>query len=255
VKYRKDAVVVDDLDGKVADLRPPGHTETRPLGGKSGVLRAAIFGANDGLVSNLSLIMGVAGATTNRSVVLLAGIAGLLAGAFSMGAGEFISMRVQRDVFENLIEFERQELAAMPEEELHELIQIYKRRGIPDDLARATAEVIHKDPALMLETHAREELGLDPNDLGSPWAAAIYSFITFCIGAIIPLAPFLFVAGQPAVAVAAVLSGLTLFGIGGAMTIFTGKHFYLQGLKMLAVGTAAATITYLVGTLLHVNVA
>lgn len=251
MKFRKDAVV----DGKVVDMRPPGHAERGQLGGKSGALRAAIFGANDGLVSNLSLIMGVAGATQNRSVVLLAGIAGLLAGAFSMGAGEFISMRVQRDVFENLIEFERKELEEMPEEELHELTQIYRERGIPDDLARATAEVIHNNPALTLETHAREELGLDLDDLGSPWAAAIWSFFTFCIGAVIPLAPFLFVAGQPAVGVAAVLSGLTLFGIGGAMTVFTGKHFYLQGLKMLAVGTAAASITYLVGTLLGANVA
>ncbi len=251
MKFRKDAVV----DGKVVDMRPPGHVERGQLGGKSGALRAAIFGANDGLVSNLSLIMGVAGATQNRSFVLLAGIAGLLAGAFSMGAGEFISMRVQRDVFENLIEFERQELEEMPEEELHELIQIYKQRGIPDDLARATAEVIHKNPALTLETHAREELGLDLDDLGSPWAAAIWSFVTFSVGAVIPLAPFLFVAGQPAVVVAAILSGLTLFGIGGTMTVFTGKHFYLQGLKMLAVGTAAASITYLVGPLLGVNVA
>lgn len=250
MNFRKDAVV----DGKVVDMRPPGHPEHNRLGGKSGALRAAIFGANDGLVSNLSLIMGVAGATSNRSVVLLAGIAGLLAGAFSMGAGEFISMRVQRDVFENLIEFERDELETMPEAELHELIHIYEARGIPEELARAIAEIIHSDPKLTLETHAREELGLDVEDLGSPWAAAIYSFITFSIGALIPLAPFLFSSGTPAVVTAAVLSGLTLFGVGGAMTVFTGKHFLWQGLKMLAIGGAAATITYFVGTLLGVKV-
>ena len=170
MRFRKDAVV--DERG-AADMRPPGHPEHRHLGGKSGALRAAIFGANDGLVSNLSLIMGVAAATSNRSVVLLAGVAGLLAGAFSMGAGEFISMRVQRDVYENLIEFERREQEEMPDAEKHELISIYRDRGIPEDIARATADVIHADPDLTLETHAREELGLDIFDLGSPWGAAL----------------------------------------------------------------------------------
>jgi len=250
VKFRKNAVV----DGKAVLPRAPGHPERSAIGGKTGALRAAIFGANDGLVSNLSLIMGVAGATSNRSVVVLAGIAGLLAGAFSMGAGEFISMRVQRDVYENLIDFERDELVTMPEEEFEELVGIYEGQGMPAELARATAEVIHSDLELSLRTHAREELGLDLEDLGSPWAASISSFVTFAIGAVIPLIPFLFATGETTVVAAAILSGLTLFGVGGAMTIFTGKHFYLQGLKMLCVGAAAATITYGVGTLIGVSV-
>ena len=249
MKFRKEAVV----DGKAADLRPPGHPEHRPLGGKSGTLRASIFGANDGLVSNLALIMGVAGATRNNSVVLLAGIAGLLAGAFSMGAGEFISMRVQRDVFENLIEYERSEQETEPEAELLELTQIYENRGIPSDLARAVAEVIHADPQLTLETHAREELGLDISDLGAPWAAAISAFITFSIGALIPLVPFIFGSGTSAIVSASILSGLALFAIGGIMTVFTGKHFVLQGLKMMVIGGAAAGITFIVGKALGVN--
>lgn len=250
MKFRKD-VAVDD--GRVAAI--PGHFEGMGLGGKSGTLRAAIFGANDGLVSNLALIMGVAGATANRHVVLLAGVAGLLAGAFSMGAGEFISMRVQRDVFENLLEFERRELAASPDEELAELIAIYETKGIPSDLARATAEAVHANPDLTLDTHAREELGLDPDDLGSPWGAAISSFITFSIGALIPLVPFLFLKGTTAVATASVLSLATLFAIGSLMTMLTGKHFYRQGFKMMAIGGTAALVTWLVGRALGVNIA
>lgn len=249
MKFRKEAAVGD---GRAAGI--PGHFEGKGLGGKSGALRAAIFGANDGLVSNLALIMGVAGATDHRGVVLLAGVAGLLAGAFSMGAGEFISMRVQRDVFENLLEYERREQEESPDEELAELIAIYETKGIPQELARATAEIVHANPDLRLDTHAREELGLDPSDLGSPWGAAISSFITFSIGALIPLVPFLLIQGPAAIVVACVLSLGTLFAIGGFMTMFTGKHFWLQGLKMMAIGGAAAAVTYLVGTLLGVNV-
>jgi vacuolar iron transporter family protein len=248
VKFRK-SIAVDD--GKSAGV--PGHFEGKGLGGKSGALRAAIFGANDGLVSNLALIMGVAGATDRHQTVLLAGIAGLLAGAFSMGAGEFISMRVQRDVFENLLEYERKEQEDSPDEELAELIAIYETKGIPEELARATAEAVHANPDLRLDTHAREELGLDPADLGSPWGAAISSFITFSIGALIPLMPFLFLDGTMAIVVASVLSLATLFAIGGAMTMLTGKHFYVQGLKMMAIGGSAALVTWLVGNLLGVN--
>ena len=250
MKFRKNAALGDS---GVAGI--PGHFEGKGLGGKSGALRAAIFGANDGLVSNLALIMGVAGATSNIHVVLLAGIAGLLAGAFSMGAGEFISMRVQRDVFENLLAYERRELEEQPDEELAELIAIYETKGIPAELARATAEAVHSNPAITLDTHAREELGLDPDDLGSPWGAAISSFITFSFGAIIPLAPFMLLRGTTAVVVAVVLSLGTLFAIGGFMTIFTGKNFAMQGMKMAVLGGAAALITWLVGGALGVNVA
>lgn len=249
MKFRKEAAVGDS---GVAGI--PGHFEGKGLGGKSGALRAAIFGANDGLVSNLALIMGVAAATSNRRVVLLAGVAGLLAGAFSMGAGEYISMRVQRDVFENLLEYERREQEEQPDQELAELVAIYETKGIPKELARATAEAVHANPDLRLDTHAREELGLDPDDLGSPWGAAISSFITFSIGALIPLVPFLVSEGTAAIVWASALSLGTLFAIGGFMTMFTGKSFAVQGTKMMAIGGAAAFVTYLVGSALGVNI-
>src|SRR5436190_15198123 len=143
-------------------------------GGRSGALRAAIFGINDGLVSNLSLIMGVTGAAVDNTIIVIAGVLGLLAGAFSMGAGEYSSMRVQREVFERLIHLEAHELATEPEEEREELIAIYRDKGVPPDVAEQLVDVLHRDPKLALETHAREELGLDPEEgLGSPWGAAI----------------------------------------------------------------------------------
>ena len=157
----------------VSPHRGPVPDDDRPVAatGKSGTLRAAIFGVNDGLVSNLSLIMGVTGAGVGNRVILLAGVAGLLAGAFSMAAGEYISMRTQREVFERLIHLEAHELATEPEEEREELIGIYRNKGVPAHIAEELVDVLHRDPDLALETHAREELGLDPDDLGSPWGA------------------------------------------------------------------------------------
>lgn len=233
----------------------PGHPERRGTGGgKNGTLRAAIFGVNDGLVSNLSLIMGVAAATTDPHLVVLAGVAGLLAGAFSMGAGEYISMRAQRDLFEQLLTLEKWELENEPEEELEELTQIYRSKGIPDDLAAEVATILTKDPEVALATHAREELGLDPEQLGSPWGAAASSFITFSFGAFIPLIVFLFgSAGNGAVVAAAILSGITLFAVGSLLSILTGKGFVRSGLRMLGVGAAAATITYAVGSMFHIQ--
>jgi len=233
----------------------PGHPEQRGgAAGKSGALRAAIFGVNDGLVSNLSLIMGVAGATgTDPKIVLLAGVAGLLAGAFSMGAGEYISMKVQRDVFESLLSLERWELENLPEEELKELTQIYVDRGLPPDLAKEVATTLSRDPDTALETHAREELGLDPNELGNPLAAAGASFGAFSVGAIVPLLPFFFTSGAPGVTISAVLSAITLFAVGSLMSVFTGRQPFYSGLRMLGVGAAAASITYLIGSLFHVS--
>lgn len=230
--------------------------EQRAGGGKSGALRAAIFGANDGLVSNLSLIMGVAGAGVSNRVILLAGVAGLMAGAFSMGAGEYISMRVQREVFERLIHLEAHELAVTPQAERQELADLFARKGIPADLAGRVAEELMKDPEVALETHAREELGLDPREgLGSPWGAALSSFLTFSAGAVVPLAPFAVGSGNAALVASAVLSAVTLFAVGAVMAILTGKRFYLSGLRMLLVGSAAAIITFGVGRLLHVSTA
>ena len=234
--------------GPVAD-EPRG-----PLHGRSGALRAAIFGINDGLVSNLSLIMGFTGAGVSNRVVLLAGVAGLLAGAFSMAAGEYISMRVQREVFERLIHLEAHELATAPEEERQELIEIYRGKGVPEDVATQLVEVVHRNPALALETHAREELGLDPEGgLGSPWSAAISSLLTFAFGAAVPLLPFVIGSGTAAAIGAITASLATLFVVGAMLSVLTGKRFYASGLRMLVVGGVAAAITYGVGSIFHVG--
>lgn len=225
------------------------------MGGKSGALRAAIFGVNDGLVSNLSLIFGVAGAGAANDVVILAGVAGLLAGAFSMAAGEYISVRVQREVFERLIHLEAHEIGSDPEAERAELAALYVRKGLPKDLADRLAEELMRDPEVALDTHAREELGLDPHEgLGSPVAAAGASFAMFSAGALVPLVPFLFGSGSGAIVVSAALSAVALFGVGAAMSYLTGRNAVLSGARMLAIGAAAAAITYLVGTLLDVGV-
>jgi VIT1/CCC1 family predicted Fe2+/Mn2+ transporter len=229
--------------------------EQRVAGGRSGALRAAIFGVNDGLVSNVSLIFGVAGAGVSNRLILLAGIAGLLAGAFSMAGGEYISMRVQREVFERLIHLEAHEIGSMPDEERRELVELYVRKGIPQPLAAQLAEAVMADPETALQTHAREELGLDPEGgLGSPWAAAGSSFVMFALGAIVPLVPFFVTNGTPAVRTSGILSGVTLFAVGAAMSYFTGKRFYLSGGRMLLVGAAAAAVTFWIGKLLDVAV-
>ena len=222
---------------------------------KSGALRAAIFGINDGLVSNLSLIFGVAGAGVDNQVVVLAGVAGVLAGAFSMGAGEYISVRVQREVFERLIHLEAHEIGSSPEDERRELAQIYEHKGVSKDLAERLATELMRDPETALDTHAREELGLDPDEgLGSPFAVAGASFVMFSIGAFLPLIPFLFGAGGGAVAVSATISGAALFGVGAAMSYLTGRNAIFSGARMLALGATAATITYVVGKILDVSV-
>jgi VIT1/CCC1 family predicted Fe2+/Mn2+ transporter len=239
-------------------LRPhPGPVPDADTGvrGKSGALRAGIFGVNDGLLSNLSLIMGVTGAVHSNKIILLAGVAGLLAGAFSMGAGEYVSMRVQRELFERLLHIEAHELATEPEEEHEELTAIYRAKGFPPDLATAAADVIMKDPQVALETHAREELGLDPDELGSPWGAALSSFLSFSVGAVVPLLPYVFGSGVAAAVVAITASAIALFGVGAAMSMLTGRHPWWSGGRMLVVGTFAASITYGVGRLLHVQVA
>jgi vacuolar iron transporter family protein len=223
------------------------------IGGRSGALRAGIFGVNDGLVSNLSLIMGVTGANVSNHFILLAGVAGLMAGAFSMGAGEYISMRVQRELFERLLHIEAHELATEPDEEHQELQKIYEGKGFPPYLAQQVTEVIMRDPEVALETHAKEELGLDPQELGSPWGAAISSFITFSLGATVPLLPFVFGSGAAAKLVAVGVSALALFTVGSAMSLITGRRALTSGGRMLLVGALAATITFGVGSLLHVS--
>ena len=223
-----------------------------PRGGKSGVLRAAIFGVNDGLVSNLALVMGVAGAGVGRSVVLLAGIAGLLAGAFSMAAGEYVSMRVQREIFERLIAKESAELSADPEGETNELTAILQRRGMPLDVAERAAVALMRDPKTALDVHAREELGLDPDDLGSPLGAAGSSFGSFLVGAVIPLFPYFFIGNGPAALMAIGFSLVGLFSVGALMTLLTHRSWARSGARMLVIGGGAAVVTFGVGRLLGV---
>jgi len=247
--------MVSRLRGRTWRVVPhPGPISEQRAGGKSGALRAAIFGVNDGLVSNLSLIFGVAGAGVTNNVVIVAGVAGLLAGAFSMAAGEYISVRTQREVYERLIHLEAHEIGSDPEAERRELAEIYVRRGLPRDLAERLATELMRDPETALETHAREELGLDREGLGSPLAAAGSSFVTFSLGAFVPLLPFLVSSGNPAVIASAVLSGVALFAVGAAISTLTGKPWLLSGLRMLGVGGAAAAVTYFVGKLLDVSV-
>lgn len=224
--------------------------------GKSGTLRAAIFGVNDGLVSNAALIMGFAGAAQERGVILLAGISGLLAGAFSMGAGEYISMRVQRELLERMLHLEAHELGSDAETERVELAEIYRRKGLSAELADEIATELMRDPKVALDTHAREELGIDPDEgLGSPWGASIYSFLTFSVGALVPLVPFLFIAGTAGTVAAASVTGLALLVVGGFTSKLTGRPIVTSALRMFAIGMSAALVTYAVGAALGVSVA
>lgn len=220
-----------------------------------GSLRAAIFGVNDGLVSNLSLVMGVAGANPGNRFVVLSGVAGLLAGSFSMAAGEYVSMTAQRELFERQIALEQEELEANPEEEREELALIYQAKGIPQQEAEMLAERLTRDPRVALDTLAREELGLDPSSLGSPWAAALSSFVMFALGAIVPLLAFLFGGGATAVVVSATLSALALVLVGAALSLFTGRSPLLSAGRMVVIGATAAGVTFLVGRLIGVGVA
>jgi VIT1/CCC1 family predicted Fe2+/Mn2+ transporter len=224
--------------------------------GKTGSLRAAIFGVNDGLVSNVALIMGFAGASQDRSVILLAGISGLLAGAFSMGAGEYISMKVQREVLERILHLEAHELYGDPDAERAELAAIYRRKGLSTELADEVAAQLSRDPAVALDTHAREELGIDPDEgLGNPWGAATSSFFTFCIGAFIPLVAFFFGGGGRATIAAAALTGVALLVVGALTARLTGRPAWWSALRQFAIGMAAALVTFLVGLALGVSVA
>ena len=218
------------------------------LGG-GGTLRASIFGINDGLVSNLSLVIGVAGAVPEGGTVLLAGVAGLLAGAFSMAAGEYISMRSQRELFERQIEMERTELETHPEEEREELALIYRSKGIPRAEAERLADTIISDQSVALDTLVREELGLDPSELGSPWGAAAGSFVAFAVGAFVPVLPYLFVRGELTIVSTVVLGAVALFAVGASLSLFTGRNALYSGVRMLALGAVAASATYGIGRL------
>lgn len=218
-----------------------------------GSLRAAVFGVNDGLVSNLSLILGVAGAASEPQTIVLAGIAGLLAGAFSMAAGEYISIRSQREMFEYQIGLEREELSLYPAQEAEELALIYQARGVPLAAARSLTAKLLENPAHALDTLAREELGLNPDELGSPWGAAFSSFLAFTVGGIVPLLPLLFASKAWAVPLSAVFGVLGLFVVGAALSLFTGRQALHSGLRMVLIGGGAALVTFLVGKLMGVS--
>jgi VIT1/CCC1 family predicted Fe2+/Mn2+ transporter len=215
-----------------------------------GNVRAAVFGVNDGLVSNAALIMGVAGATADLHVVYLSGIAGLLAGAFSMAAGEYVSMRSQRELFEYQITLEREELEEYPLEEQEELALIYHARGLSKDKADEVAAELMKDPGQALDTLAREELGLNPAELGSPWGAAWSSFLSFAGGGAVPLLPFLMGNTGQVMAFVIGLTGIALFLVGATLSLFTGKDAWWSGLRMVLIGGGAGLVTFLVGRLL-----
>lgn len=216
---------------------------------KSGTLRAAIFGASDGLVSNAALIMGFAGSGVDNSAVAFAGLAGLLAGAFSMAAGEFVSVAGQRDVFAREIRLEQAELADHPQDEARELSLLYQAKGMSPELADEAARRIIADPKIALDTLVREELGLDPNDLGSPVRVALSSFASFAVGAAIPLAPFALLAGSTALVVAVLLTAAALLGVGGMVGRLSGAGVVRSALRQFGVGAAAAAVTYVVGGL------
>lgn len=266
-----------ERDRAAAPILPPEHLEgrdgvadaertTRPTqigdrerwhrSSRSGTLRAVIFGVSDGLVSNLALVMGVAGAASDAPrFILLAGIAGLLAGAFSMAAGEYISMQSQRELFARQIELERAEMDAMPEEEQAELAAVYRSKGFTHDEAATIAARLFRDPEQALDTLVREELGLDPNELGSPWGAAAGSFAAFAIGAAIPVVPYLAGQGGALVFVASLgLSLAALFAVGAGVSLLTGRSTMYSGLRQVGIGLGAAAVTYVVGRLIGVTI-
>lgn len=240
---------------------PPNHpmpTSVTEVGarhhrGGGGNLRAAVFGVSDGLVSNTSLILAVAGAGAPSAQVLLAGVAGLLAGAFSMAAGEYISIRSQRELYERQMAEERAELERFPAEEAEELALIYAARGVPLEQARAMTSALVADTDKALDTLAREELGLNPDALGSPWGAALSSFLAFATGALLPVVPFLFGSGQRTLSLPLGLSAAGLFAVGAALSLFSGKNAVLSGLRLLLVGVLTGGTTFLIGRLLGVN--
>ncbi len=226
----------------------------RASGGNA--LRAAVLGANDGLLSVFSLLMGVAGAGVGPSEILLTGLAGMLAGGLSMALGEWLSVQSSRELYEHQISIEKRELAEMPEEEMAELALIYQAKGLAPETASAVAQRLLSDEASALDTLAREELGINPDELGgSAWEAGFMSFLLFTAGALVPVLPYVFLTGTTGVVVSAALSLIALFLIGAAITLMTGRNVLYSGLRQVGFGVAAAAITFGVGRLIGVNVA
>ncbi len=230
--------------GNGVDIAP---LEGRHRSASGNALRAAVLGVNDGLVSNLSLVMGVAGASPGQDVVLLAGVAGLLAGSFSMALGEWVSVRSSIESFQRQMAIEAEELELMPEEELEELTLIYQAKGLSEEDARATANRILANPATALDTLVREELGISEGEAGNAGVAAFTSFLMFTLGAAIPVIPWLFVGGGAGVAASGIASAAALFSVGAVTTLFTGRGVLMSGGRMLVLGLGAAAATFGIG--------
>jgi VIT1/CCC1 family predicted Fe2+/Mn2+ transporter len=208
---------------------------------------------SDGLTTNVALILGVAGATTTGGFVRLAGVAGLIAGAFSMAAGEWVSMRAQAELLERELALERRALARHPETERRELAAIYRRRGIDRDTADSMSRQVMSDPDTALEVHAREEMGVDPAALGSPAAAAVASFITFGVGALVPLLPFFWTTGTAAVVTAIAFAAVAAVLVGALLAKFTGRSVVFSAARQVLICAAAAGVTYAVGHLIGIT--
>lgn len=225
----------------------------RTVGGNA--IRAAVLGGNDGLVSNFSLVMGVAGATAGQQGVLLAGLAGLLAGALSMALGEWISVKSSQELYENQMQLEMDELESNPEGERQEMALIYMAKGMPEEQAHQMSRELMNDKESAHQFLVREELGINPEELkGSAIEAAVYSFVLFSIGAVIPVLPFMFTSGMRAIISSVGLSTVGLFVIGAAITLFTGKNVWHSGFRQVVFGIAAATITFSIGHLIGVSI-
>lgn len=220
-----------------------------------GAVRAAIFGISDGLVSNVALILGVAAASSSgQDPVVIAGVSGLLAGATSMAAGEYVSMKAQNELIERELDIERESLEANPQGELRELQAIYRERGLDSDQARDLAEAVHLDPEVALEVHAREELGVDPDDIGDPVGAAVSSFVAFAIGAVLPLLPWLFGSGTGALIASVAVGLIASAAVGVTLAYFTERSKFKTAARQVSWAAGACIITFAIGTLLGVQV-
>ncbi len=247
-RLRSAAITPEDARATLSRAEPWHH------GDRSGSVRAAVFGISDGLVSNTALVMGFSGGGAAPETVAFAGLAGLLAGAFSMAAGEYVSVASQRDIYSREIELEARELRERPQEERRELELLYRAKGLDPLTARTTADRIMSDPDTALDTLAREELGLDPGELGSPIKVAISSFLAFSIGAAVPLVPFLVWTSPTALAVAIALSAAAMLAVGAAVGWFSGRGVVHGALRQFLVGGAAAAVTYAVGSAVGASV-
>ena len=221
---------------------------------QGGAARAAVFGVSDGLVSNVGLILGVAAAASDGSSVIVAGVAGLLAGAVSMAAGEYVSVKAEAELVERELEIERESLAKEPEEETEELASIYMSRGLAEDQARDLALAVMADPEVALEVHAREELGVDPDSVGDPLAAAGSSFVAFAIGAILPLIPWFFMEGSGAILASVIIGLVAAAAVGATLAHFTERSKVRTAARQVLIAVAAGAITWLIGSLLGATV-